>query len=127
MLVLPFKVVRHLLGEHRSPRATGPDTSPVPLLLRGRDLDRARKIGWTVQTAARRTPWRSECFPQALTARLLLRAARVPHVVTFGLRRDDAGTLKAHVWVAADQVAVTGGSGSAWTGVGSFAWAPRSR
>lgn len=78
-----------------------------------------------VRTAAARTPWTSDCFPQALTARLLLRAARVPHVVTFGVRRDDTGALKAHVWVAADHVAVTGGSGSSWTGVGSSAWAPR--
>lgn len=77
-----------------------------------------------MRTAAARTPWTSDCFPQALTARLLLRVARVPHVVTFGLRRDDAGALKAHVWVATGEVAVTGGSGSSWTGVGSFAWAP---
>lgn len=78
-----------------------------------------------MQTAATRTPWRSDCFPQALTARLLLRAAGVPHTVTFGLRRDDSGALKAHVWVAAEQVAVTGGQGTHWTGVASFAWRPR--
>lgn len=78
-----------------------------------------------MRTAATRTPWRSDCFPQALTARLLLRAARVPHTVTFGLRRDAAGQLKAHVWVAAGEVAVAGGSGAAWTRVGAAAWAPR--
>ncbi|TWG93927.1 transglutaminase superfamily protein [Nocardioides sp. J9] len=82
-------------------------------------------MGWVVRTAATRTPWRSDCFPQALTARLLLRAARVPHTVTFGLRRDAAGQLKAHVWVAAGEVAVTGGSSDAWTRVGGAAWAPR--
>ncbi|GAA3646642.1 hypothetical protein GCM10022237_02630 [Nocardioides ginsengisoli] len=116
-------MVRHLLGEQRSP--AGPGASPVPPQLRPRDLIRARKIGWAVRTAATRTPWRSECFPQALTARLLLRRARVPHVVTFGLRRDGAGALRAHVWVTADEVTVTGGSRESWTGVGSFAWAPR--
>jgi hypothetical protein len=116
-------VVRHLLGEQRS--ATGPDSGRVPSPLGARDLGRARRIGWVVGTAAARTPWRSDCFPQALTARVLLWAARVPHVVTLGLRRDDSGALKAHVWVAAGDVAVTGGSGSTWTGVGSFAWAPR--
>lgn len=125
-LALPSTVVRHLLGERRAPSATGPDPGRVPSpLLGARELGRARQIGWVVRTAAARTPWTSDCFPQALTARLLLRVARVPHVVTFGLRRDDTGALKAHVWVAADQVAVTGGSGTSWTGVGTFAWSPR--
>lgn len=78
-----------------------------------------------MRTAAARTPWRSDCFPQALAARVLLRAAGVPHVVTFGLRRGETDALKAHVWVAAGPVAVTGGSGTSWTGVGTFAWAPR--
>lgn len=104
-----------------------PGSSPgeAPSARSARDLARAQRIGWVVRAAATRTPWRSDCFPQALTARLLLRVAGVPHVVTFGLRRDDSGELKAHVWVAAEQVAVTGGTGSRWTGVGSFAWAPR--
>ncbi|HWJ11995.1 MAG TPA: lasso peptide biosynthesis B2 protein [Nocardioides sp.] len=124
-LVLPSTVVRHLLGEQRSPSATGPDPGRGPSPLGERDLTRARRIGWVVGTAAARTPWRSDCFPQALTARLLLWAARVPHVVTFGLRRDDRGTLRAHVWVAVGDAAVTGGASGAWTGVGSFAWAPR--
>lgn len=80
-----------------------------------------------VRTAAARTPWQSDCYPQALTARVLLRAARVPHSVTFGVRRDDAGELRAHAWVAAADVAVTGGDGSSWSAVGSFHWTPRHR
>ena len=122
-LALPAQVVRHLLGEQRP--SAGPGASPVPPQPCPRDVVRARKIGWVVRTASTRTPWRSDCFPQALTARLLLRLARVPHVVTFGLRRDDTGSLRAHVWVAADDITVTGGSRQTWTGVGSFAWAPR--
>ncbi|WP_277987710.1 lasso peptide biosynthesis B2 protein [Nocardioides aromaticivorans] len=124
-LALPSTVVRHLLGERRSPSATGPDPGRVPSPPGPSGTGRARQIGWVVRTAAARTPWTSDCFPQALTARVLLRAARVPHVVTFGVRRDDTGALKAHVRVAAGEVAVTGGSGSSWTGVGSHAWAPR--
>lgn len=121
ILVLPFSVVRRLLGERRDPRAQ----EPPPML--GADvLVHAARIGRTVGLAARHTPWRSECYPQALTARVLLGIARIPHTVSFGVRRD-ADALVAHAWVHAGNVTVTGGSGHQWTEVGSYAWTPRNR
>ena len=119
--LLPFTVVRRALGEHRDPLAVAPEAAFDEAA-----LARARKIGAAVQRAARHTPWPSECYPQALTARLLLGLARVPHVVSFGVRRD-AGELVAHAWVHAGDVPVTGGTGHSYTEVGSFAWSPRSR
>lgn len=74
--------------------------------------------------AATRTPWTSDCYPQALTARILLRGARVPHTVVFGLLRGEAGELLAHAWVNVGAVTVTGGSVRSWTPVGSFSWRP---
>lgn len=121
ILVLPFAAVRRALGEHRDPRAT----TVLPALDRP-TIVRAARIGAAVQVAARHTPWRSECYPQALTARLLLLAAGVPHVVSFGVRRD-GDALLAHAWVHAADVAVTGGSGREYTEVGSFIWVPRGR
>ena len=118
--MLPFRAVRHLLGDHRAPRTA----ATLPPAGR-RETDRARRIGRLVQVAATRVPWRADCYPQALTARLLLRAARVPHRTTFGVRRDDHGALRAHVWVSAGGVTVTGGSTRAWAEVGDFVWAPR--
>jgi hypothetical protein len=121
ILLLPFRLVRRALGEHRDPRA-GATAAPLD----DEALVRAARIGATVQLAARHTPWRSECYPQALTARMLLGIARVPHVVSFGVRRD-GGRLVAHAWVHAGDVPVTGGTGQPYTEVGSFAWAPRSK
>jgi hypothetical protein len=121
ILALPFRVVRRLLGERRDPRL--PASAPH---LDEDALARASRIGTTVALAARHTPWRSECYPQALTARLLLGIARIPHVVSFGVRRDGAA-LVAHAWVHAGSVTVTGGTGHRWTEVGSYAWAPRTR
>jgi len=120
ILVLPFSLVRRALGERRDVGSTGPvagldDATSV----------RAARIAATVALAARHTPWRSECYPQALTARALLGLARVPHVVSFGVRRVD-GDLVAHAWVHAGEVPVTGGTGRSYTEVGSFAWVPRS-
>ena len=89
-----------------------------------RDRRWARAVGRAVRHAATRTPWTSDCYPQALTARILLCAVRVPHTVVFGLRRDEDGTLRAHAWVSVDRITVTGGSTHAWTPVGTFAWRP---
>ena len=123
ILLLPFTVVRRVLGENRHPSSA---TDRPAEHLDAPTLHRARRIGAIVQLAARHTPWRSECYPQALTARALLGLARVPHVVSFGVRRD-GDALVAHAWVHVDGVPVTGLTGHDYTEVGSFAWAPRAR
>nr|WP_275426242.1 lasso peptide biosynthesis B2 protein [Nocardioides daejeonensis] len=115
----PFTFVRRLLGEDRG--AHGSDDRPTL------DVDqrwRAARISEIVQRAAARTPWTSDCFPQALTARTFLAARRIPHVVDFGVRRE-AGGLAAHTWVSAGDVPVTGGDGTGWTRVGRFVWTAR--
>lgn len=121
ILLLPFTVIRRLLGEHQ---ATGPgptDTQVPPL--DGRSWARASTIGAHIGYAAARTPWKSECYPQALTARLLLGLRHIPHRTSFGLKRED-GTLAAHVWVSAGDIAVCGGDGRDYTEVASFLWIP---
>ena len=71
---------------------------------------RARQISRTVQFAASYAPWRSDCYPQAIMARLLLGLYRLPYTVSMGLRRDPAsGEVQAHAWVACGDVCVTGG------------------
>lgn len=73
---------------------------------------RARQIGRTVQLAARYAPWRSDCYPQAIVARLLLGIYRLPFAVSMGIKRDAAtGEAMAHAWVECGQISVTGGDG----------------
>lgn len=120
ILLVPFRVVRRLLGEHR------PAAEPVFFAVNQLELARAERIGVIVQVAARHTPWKSECYPQALTARAFLVLRRIPHQVCFGLRRED-GELVAHAWVLVADVPVVGGDGSDYTEVGSFVWLPRGR
>jgi hypothetical protein len=93
----------------------------VPLLHPAQE-DRALQIGRTVRLAARYTPWVSNCFPQAVAARLLLGLYRIPYALYFGLLRDpDTGELKAHAWIAAGRVHVTGGASfGKFTVVGCF-------
>ncbi len=117
--VAPFTLVRRLLGRDHGPAAVAPSADLTPA-----QMWRARRIAEVVQHAAARTPWTSDCYPQALTARTFLALRRIPHAVDFGVRRE-SGELRAHAWVRAGRVAVTGGNGAGWTRVASFAWSPR--
>ncbi len=93
----------------------------VPVLLPAQEA-RAWQISRAVSLAARYTPWDSNCFPQAVAARLLLGLYRIPYALYFGLRRDpDTGEFEAHAWIAAGRVRVTGGASfSRFTVVGCF-------
>lgn len=120
--------MREFLGEDLG-RTTGtravPSSSaaePTP-----RQLHRARRLRDALAIAARHAPWRSDCYPKALAAHLFLRLTRTPFTTHFGLRRDDAGSLRAHAWVDVGGVVITGASPERWQPVGSFTWLPRGR
>lgn len=84
---------------------------------------RARQVSQVVQLAARYTPWESNCFPQAVIARVLLGWYGVPYCLFFGVRRKPGnGEFDAHAWVASGCVRVTGRySFHQYTVVGVFA------
>jgi len=84
--------------------------SPAVPLVTSCQQERARYIGHLVRHTAQYTPWDSNCFPQALTAAMLLRLYRVPYVLCFGLARNQATSeYLAHAWVTSGPVVVTGG------------------
>ena len=97
--------------------------APWSPLLTDPQQKRAQQIGRVVRMMAKYTPWNSNCFPQAVTARLLLGLYRVPYVLCFGVRRDAAGQpMQAHAWVVSGRIHVTGGdSFSRFTTVAMFA------
>ncbi|EFQ82221.1 hypothetical protein HMPREF0063_12586 [Aeromicrobium marinum DSM 15272] len=115
--LLPFGLVRRLLGED----GLGDDGGGAPSTARP---ERARRVAGAIARAVRSSPWRADCYPQAIAARLMLVPARVPHTLVFGVRRDTAGALLAHVWVEAGDVRVAGGRGAGFVPVGSFSWVP---
>ena len=118
ILAVPFRRLAPWLGANAG-------TSPSLPLLDERQTRRALQIGRVVRLAAAYTPWESNCFPQAVTARFLLRWYGVPYALYFGLARasDCSDAMQAHAWVAAGRISVTGGSSFAqFTVVGSFVW-----
>lgn len=101
------------------------DGAPWLPLVEAADEARARAISQVVRLAARYTPWQSNCFPQAIVARFLLRLHRIPHALFLGAAPADGRSLAAHAWVAAGPVRVTGGDGFGRFGVlGCFVYPP---
>jgi hypothetical protein len=119
ILAAPFRYLAPWLG-------TPAGVSPWIPLPGSRREATASSIGRVVRRAARCTPWQSNCFPQAVTARILLGLCGVPYSLFFGVACDagnaDSGQkISAHAWVAAGRVAVTGGvSFGQFTVVGCF-------
>lgn len=104
ILVVPFRVIAKWLGRQTGLAANAP-------LLTATQRKQAILVGRTVRLAARYAPWHANCFAQVVTAGCLLRVYGIPHSVCFGLKRADAEnkTMDAHAWIAAGDIAVTGG------------------
>jgi hypothetical protein len=103
IFILSFRRLERFMG-----KAHGIN-SALPLLSR-EQRSRASEIGHLVRVTARYTPWNSNCFPQAITAALLLRLYRVPYLLCFGLARNKyTNGYLAHAWVASGPLIITGG------------------
>ncbi len=82
--------------------------------------DTVRRVGWAIRLIAGRVPFRSDCLPQALAARVLLGRRRIPITVYLGasLRQQD---LTAHAWTQSCGVVLTGnGARRGFTMVANF-------
>jgi hypothetical protein len=119
ILTVPFKRLAPHLG-----RQTG--VNPwVPLANAAQEI-RALRIGRAVRLSARYTPWDSNCFAQAVSARLLLGLYGIPYALYFGLMRESQSSeMKAHAWVATGKIPVTGGTSFGQFTVVSFFIDPR--
>jgi len=117
ILAVPFRTLAPRLGSAQGTAAH------VPLLTPAQEA-RARAIGRAIRLAARYTPWTSNCFPQAVVARMMLGMHSIPYAIHFGLMPEERGApagMRAHAWVVAGRVPVTGGhSFDHYTVVGVF-------
>ena len=83
----------------------------------------ARKIYWAIHVTSPLTPWNSNCFPQALTAKILLKQYGVKSTLYIGAAfKSDAKQLGGHAWLRCGEHYITGGdSGDTFGAVISFA------
>lgn len=115
--VLSFRRLAGWLGQARGSAVCIP-------LLNLHQQRRAVQIRRVVGLAVRQVPWAINCYPQALTACLLMVLYRVPHCLCFGVMRESQSAgFAAHAWTAAGPVPVTGGeSFSQYTVLACFVW-----
>ncbi|MCP3998626.1 MAG: lasso peptide biosynthesis B2 protein [Actinomycetia bacterium] len=113
---LTFRRLERFLGERmvESPE----ELSPA-------QIQAARTVRWAIGRVSGRTPWVSNCFPQAIAARVLLRRRKVPCTIYLGAgfvseraEGDNSAsaasltTMVAHAWVRSGPLFVTGGDGT---------------
>ena len=114
ILLVSFKRLSRSLQHH-------PEQAPSqPLDVE--QLKRAEAIGWAVMTAARYTPWNSNCLAQALAAQRMLSQQHIPGMFFLGVKKDQQ-QLDAHAWLQCDGQILTGKAGhEAFTVVSTFSW-----
>ena len=104
LLTVPFRRIAPLLGHNLQAAAAVP-------LAGEPEVVRALHIGRAVRTAARYTPWESQCLAQAMAARVLLGVNGLPYGLYLGVRKRGESGVTAHAWVCTGPAAVTGGRG----------------
>lgn len=83
------------------------------------DITVIRPIKWAVNTAAKFTPWNSNCLAKAITAQRMLNKRKISSTIYFGVIKEK-GELKAHAWLRSGNIYVTGGNGNGYTVTGTF-------
>ena len=96
LVVMPF---RHLSARLS---ATSNSTQFEP------DQDLLQRIGYAVSAAANNVPWRSDCFPQTIAARMLLKRFGYASTIHFGVDRVGEDRLEGHAWLTCGETVVTG-------------------
>ncbi len=103
----------------RLARWFGAQAQETPADISPAQLHEAEHIAWAVRSVSPHTPWQSNCYPQAFTAKLLLRRKQIPSTLYLGaaLHPNTAGQtvatpiMTAHAWLRCGPVYVTGGRG----------------
>ena len=67
------------------------------------------RIGHAVSAAANNVPWRSDCFPQAIAGRMLLKRYGYKSTIHFGVEQPDGKEINAHAWLSCGDTVVMGG------------------
>ena len=96
LLVTPFRHVARRLSDKSEHKVAD------PVLL--------QRIGYAVSAAGANVPWRSDCFPQAIAARALLRSFGYSSIIHLGVEKPDTDALAGHAWLTCEDTVVTGGA-----------------
>jgi hypothetical protein len=73
------------------------------------DREFVDRVGYAVRAAAGAVPWRADCFPQTIAARMLLRREGYATTIHLGVRKDGERNIAGHAWLTCEGMVVTGG------------------
>ena len=73
------------------------------------DPEFLRRVGFSVRAAANNVPWRSDCFPQAIAARMLLKRRGHASTIHLGVEKSGGGGIAGHAWLTCGDEVVVGG------------------
>jgi hypothetical protein len=120
ILTTSFKRLARKLEHHRQPPLTGAASLEQQRI--------AHRIGMLVASAAKYTPWQSQCLAQVLVVQRLMVQRGIAGQLYLGVRRgceltDDPTGLSAHAWLQCGQYIVNGAAGhERFTVVSTFSW-----
>ena len=69
------------------------------------------ELAWSVRIIAKRVPFRALCFEQGLALQRMLRRRGIDARLHYGIGKNDAQLLEAHVWVDVGDRVVIGEQG----------------
>jgi len=108
ILWIPFRKLLPLLGRPVSQEEAEMATSDYNMV----SYELLEIIRISILRACRRSPWRTKCFEQALSARMMLKRRGKISVIYFGLNKNLPGQhekMTAHAWLKCSGIIVTGG------------------
>lgn len=70
-------------------------------------------VGWAIQTASSRVPWRADCLIQAMAAVYWLRRHDLTPEFHLGIAQSERQNLVAHAWVSLRGQTIVGGTSTA--------------
>lgn len=105
--LLPFRMLARQLGGLVPPPRARADLVPDPSL--GEAQRQAiRRVRWAIAAVAPFLPLRTLCLQQAIAARAMLRRRGIGSVLHLGVDQSRGDGLKAHAWLDAGGLRVTG-------------------
>jgi hypothetical protein len=98
--LLTFRRIAPRLGRLIDPASIKP--------LTGEQLQRARLIGWAVESLSHRLPWQVKCLAQAVSAKWMLQRRGLPSTLYLGVDHGQEKWLEAHAWLCCGAEIITG-------------------
>ena len=100
LLFLPFAKVAQWLGK-RNPELSDTQISPEKRIYLTETLK-------ALQLCDKYTPWPTECYTQALTAKILLKRRAINSTLYIGFKKGKNNQFEGHAWLISHENIITG-------------------